>query len=453
MSESDTIAALATPPGEGALAVIRISGVNTIEVLPALARDVANPPPPRTFQRARYLSVSGECIDDLSFVYFKAPQSYTGEDMIELTTHGSPFIVEKILQDLQQRGISLAEPGAFTRAAFLNGKLDLAQAEAVVDLIRARSDRALLAAHHQLSGSIGKKVEEIVGQLLKVTAQLEAYIDFPEEDLPPEDQEGPRQALRELAQTLQGLAATQRYRERLQDGICIVLIGQPNAGKSTLLNAIVGEERAIVSEEAGTTRDYIESRVIIGSHLVRLIDTAGIRESVSAVEQAGVERSKRLAREADLILLVHDRSTPPPLVDAEIAGEMARKPTFLVENKCDLPRNPGLEEFLPALPRFSLAADRGEGVPDLIAAIRRELDRGYIVPEHADVLVSARHASALDSAKQFVSAALEHLENGMSPEFAASELHLAIEEMGRITGKIDNERMLDELFGSFCIGK
>lgn len=453
MPESDTIAALATPSGEAALAIIRISGPDTKAIFEALRRSPDAPPPPRTFQRALYRGTTGEVIDDLAYVYFQAPRSYTGEDMLELSTHGSPFIVEKILHDLEQRGLRLAEPGEFTRTAFLNGKLDLAQAEAVVDMIRARSDRALLAAQQQLSGALGKKTELFVNQLLKATALLEAYIDFPEEDLPPEDQEGPRSELAALARSLEQLAATQRYRERLQDGIRVVLLGEPNAGKSTLLNALVEEERAIVSEEAGTTRDYIEVRTTMGPHLVRLVDTAGLRESVSAIERAGVERSKKLAREADVILLVLDRSTPLPQLDPEIAEELCNSPTLIIENKSDLPQAPELNAFYPDLPRLAVCASSGAGIPELRQQLVDMLNQDYTVPANADVIVSARHAGALSEARDCIRQAIANLEAGAPPELAATDLHLAIDSMGRITGKIDNERMLDELFGSFCIGK
>jgi tRNA modification GTPase len=453
MSSGDTIAALATPPGEGALAVIRISGPDTKDLFPTLGWKQPSPPPHRLLQRGLYRATSGELLDDLTWIPYASPRSFTGEDMVELITHGSPFIVERILQDLTSRGLRLAEPGEFTRIAFLNRKLDLAQAEAIVDLIRARSDRALLAAQKQLSGALGQQLDHFITRLLRVTAQIEAYIDFPEEDLPPEDQSGPHRDLADLIQSIERLAATQKYRERLQDGIKIVILGQPNAGKSTLLNALVGEDRAIVSEEPGTTRDYIDVRTTLGPHLIRLIDTAGIRETESLVEKAGVERTRRLATEADVLLLVVDRHAPPPAVDGDFADLFKKRPTLLVSNKADLPADPEHSRFLPNLSPLPVSARDGKGLETLHDKLLGLLNSEYHIPEDADVIVSARHAGSLVEARSFISQAKQILEEAGPVELAASELHLAIEALGRITGKIDNERMLDELFGSFCIGK
>lgn len=452
-TSGSTIAALATPPGEGALAVIRISGPDTKTLLPALGWTKSKLPPPRKLQHSHYTSLSGEPLDDLTWIPYASPRSFTGEDMIELIMHGSPFIVEKILQDLVARGMRLAEPGEFTRTAFLNRKLDLVQAEAIVDLIRARSDRALLAAQKQLSGALGFQLDAFITRLLRVTAQLEAYIDFPEEDLPPEDQSGPHQELGLLIQAVERLAATQKYRERLQDGIKVVILGQPNAGKSTLLNALAGEDRAIVSEEPGTTRDYIEVRSAIGPHLVRLIDTAGIRETDSMVEKAGVDHTRRLAQQADVILLVVDQHAPPPAIESSFAELFARRPTLLIRNKGDLLPHPEHQGYLPELSPIEVTARNGDGLETLRRRLLLILNSDYKIPEDADVIISARHATSLEEARENILQAKRILKKNGPVELAASELHLAIEALGRITGKIDNERMLDELFGSFCIGK
>lgn len=452
---SDTIAALATPPGEAALAVIRVSGNRIREILnDALGGEASPTLPPRVARVGTYRGVDQGVLDQVVWIHYPAPRSYTGEDMLELMPHGSPFIVQRLLEDLAQRGCRLAEPGEFTRLAFLNGKMDLAQAEAIVDIIRARSDRALAVAQQQLAGALGRHIESLVTTLLRVTAQLEAYIDFPDEDLPAEDVEGPIQSLLDLREAVGRLMATQHYRRRLQDGIRIVLIGEPNAGKSSLLNVLVDEDRAIVSEEAGTTRDFIEVRTMIGGHLIRLFDTAGIRQSDSRIERAGVEKSLKLAREADLLLFVHDWTQPWPDSEVELCQILAEKPALGLLHKCDLPAATSEDPPLAfKLGTLAISSVTGEGIENLRNLIAHFLDRDFSVPEDADVAISARHASALNDAQRCLEDAVEKLRKNVAAELAATDLHLAIEAMGRIVGRIDNERVLDELFGAFCIGK
>ncbi|MFP4281132.1 MAG: tRNA uridine-5-carboxymethylaminomethyl(34) synthesis GTPase MnmE [Verrucomicrobiota bacterium] len=452
---NETIAALATPPGESALALIRVSGNLIQEIIAsALPAPGQAPPPPRAARVGHYRLVDGSVLDQVVWIHYPAPRSYTGEDMLELMPHGSPFITQRLLEDLGARGCRLAEPGEFTRLAFLNGKLDLAQAEAIVDVIRARSDQALAVAQRQLGGALGRHVGSLVEALLRVTAHLEAYIDFPEEDLPAEDVGGPVRELVALREQIDQLIATEHYRDRLQDGIRVVLIGEPNAGKSSILNALIEEDRAIVSEEAGTTRDFIEVRTSFGGHLVRLFDTAGLRESDSRVERAGVERTLRVAGQADVLLFVHDASLPFPSPDGPLADLLRRKPVLWLLNKADLVENlPVLPApFADAVPT-ALSATRGDGFAALRERLREQLDEGFAVPADADVAISARHASALQEAKVSLLAAVDTLRRGETPELAATDLHVAIEAMGRIVGRIDNERVLDELFGSFCIGK
>ncbi len=455
---SETIAALATPPGEGALAVIRVSGPASADI----ARAALHPPgsSPTLFDRrvqlAHYQGSDRVRIDQLVWIYYKAPRSFTGEDMLELIPHGSPFIVQRILEDLVARGCRLAHPGEFSRTAFLNGKIDLAQAEAIIDVIRARSDRALAIAHKQLSGALGAHVNGLVEELLTITAYLEAYIDFPDEDLPAENQAGPLRDLLHLQSGIERLMITERYRDRLQDGIRVVLIGEPNAGKSSLLNCLVDEDRAIVSEEAGTTRDFIEARVQIGGHLVRLYDTAGLRESDSRIERAGVEKTLEVASRADLLVFVHDCTVAEPEIPESVREILRDRPVLHLLNKADR-----LTEDMRARFDYTLAGGEGlwvstatrEGLPSLHDRMLQFLDRDFRVPEDADVAISARHASALQEAKACLLHAATLLQAGEPAELAATELHLALEAMARIVGRIDNERVLDELFGSFCIGK
>lgn len=454
---SDTIVALATPPGEAALAVIRISGGLVPSIIDgALRKQGPSPTPsPRLTRLSHYQSLSGKTLDHLIWIYYAGPKSFTGDDMLELISHGSPFIVQCLLEDLEQRGARLAEPGEFTKTAFVNGKMDLAQAEAVVDVIRARSDRSLKIAQQQLAGALGKHVSGLVDRLLGVTAHLEAYIDFPDEDLPAEDVSGPVADLSGFQDSIDQLMATEQYRNRLQDGIRVVLVGAPNAGKSSLLNRLVSDDRAIVSEEAGTTRDFIEVRGSLGGHLVRYFDTAGLRSSGSKIEEAGMTKTLEMARKADLILHVVDANDAEVSLNEETLKVFEDKATITVLNKADLvgEGSPVTGQSTPTIESIGVSALTGTGLDALQKALIKYLDSDFKVPDDADVAVSARHSAALATVKVHVSEALEKLRAGHSIELAATDLHLAIESMGRIVGRIDNEQMLDELFGSFCIGK
>ncbi|WP_415663365.1 tRNA uridine-5-carboxymethylaminomethyl(34) synthesis GTPase MnmE, partial [Rariglobus hedericola] len=307
---TDTIAALATPVGTSAIAVVRVSGPDCASLAQGLFGPV--PLPPRVARHTDYRNLQGAVLDDVLATFYQAPRSYTGEDSLEIALHGNPFIAQSILNDLLARGIRLAEAGEFTQRAFLCGKMDLSQAEAVMDLIHARSERALAAANQQLRGSLGRHLSELTEGLLLVLARIEAYIDFPDEDLPAEDR---RIVVKELDTVLHGTArllATHHYGELLRDGIKTVIIGEPNAGKSSLLNRLIGRDRALVSPEPGTTRDFIEERIILGPHCLRLIDTAGLNPSPAALEKLGMDKTLERAAEADLFLWVLDATRPIP---------------------------------------------------------------------------------------------------------------------------------------------
>jgi tRNA modification GTPase len=450
MTPTDTIVAPATATGEAALAVIRVSGPD----VPALAGDIfGTTPPPRRVQLGDYHSAEGRVLDKLLYTVFAEGKSYTGEPLLELSPHGNPWLVRHILDDLVARGCRLAEPGEFTRRAFLNGKLDLSQAEAVLQVIQARSERALEAARRQLAGSVGRTVDSLVDRLLVVTAMLEAYIDFPEEDLPPEDQEGPARSLQELIRDMDKLIATREYASLLHDGVKCVILGEPNVGKSSLLNALTGEDRVIVSAEPGTTRDYVEERIHIGPYLLRVIDTAGLHEAASALEEQGISRSIEQIESADLLLVVLDSSRPPPTLPDSVSSLLSARNTVVLENKIDLPGATDLSGFAPDCPHVRLSALLQEGLDDLRNTIRHSLEEGLLIPDESAVIVSARHAGALHEAQNALSDSLRKLRAGSPPELVASDLHAAIDAMGAITGKIDNESVLDRLFSRFCIGK
>lgn len=450
MTPTDTIVAPATGNGEAALAVIRVSGPD----VPALAEAIfGTTPPPRSVQLGAYRSVEGSVLDTLLYTLFAEGKSYTGESLLEISPHGNPWLVRKILDDLVARGCRLADPGEFTRRAFLNGKLDLSQAEAVMQLIQARSDRALDAARRQLAGSVGRTVEALVDRLLVITAMLEAYIDFPEEDLPPEDQQGPAQSLQGLIRDMDQLIATREYASLLHDGVKCVILGEPNVGKSSLLNALTGEDRVIVSAEPGTTRDYVEERIHIGPYLLRVIDTAGLHEAASSLEEQGISRSLQQIESADLLIVVLDSTRPSPTLPEGVLSQLNVRNTVVVHNKIDLVDPDGLTPFAPDCPHVPLSALLKDGLDTLRQTIRKSLEEGLLIPDESAVIVSARHARALHEAKTALADSLEKLRSGAPPELVASDLHAAIEAMGAITGKIDNEAVLDRLFNQFCIGK
>ena len=450
MTPNDTIIAPATASGEAALAVIRISG----PLAPGLVGDIfGKVPHPRTASLGPYSSVNGRILDTLVYTFYEEGKSYSGEALLELTPHGNPWLVRKILDDLLERGCRLAEPGEFTRRAFLNGKLDLSQAEAVVQVIQARSDRALEAARRQLSGSVGRTVDSLVDRLLVITAMLEAYIDFPEEDLPPENQEGPAKALASLAKDMEGLIATRQYASLLHDGVKCVILGEPNVGKSSLLNALTGEDRVIVSPEPGTTRDYVEERIHIGPYLLRIIDTAGLHEAASSLEEEGIHRSLEQIDSADLLLVVLDSTRPAPTLPPSVLKHLQKSTCVIVENKTDLPDLEDLSGFAPDCSHVPVSAANLIGLDDLRSVIRNSLEEGLIVPDESAVIVSARHAEALQRAKSMLQDGLRKLRGNLAAELVASDLHAAIDAMGVITGKIDNESVLDRLFNQFCIGK
>lgn len=450
MIPTDTIVAPATANGEAALAVIRVSGPMVPDLIGSIFSKQVEP---RLANLGSYRALDGKILDSLIFVHFADGNSYTGEELLELNPHGNPWLVRKILDDLVARGCRLAEAGEFTRRSFLNGKLDLSQAEAVIQLIQARSDRALDAARRQLEGSVGVVVNSMVDKLLTITAMLEAYIDFPEEDLPPEDKDGPAKALNELISEMDHLIATRQYSSLLHDGVKCVILGEPNVGKSSLLNALTGEDRVIVSAEPGTTRDYVEERIHIGPYLLRVIDTAGLHQAGSSIEEQGINRSIQQIQSADLLLVVLDSTRPAPALPNSVLEVLNQANSIIVENKIDLETADDLADFAAECPHVRISASQHTGLDGLRKQIQSSLEEGLLIPDESAVIVSARHAGALQQAKTSLTASLQKLRSSEPAELVASDLRGAMEAMGQITGKIDNEAMLDHLFNNFCIGK
>lgn len=472
MSPTDTIAAVATAVGQAAVAVLRISGPRAVAIGDTLFRGRR----PLAATTPRQLAV-GTVVDDRGPVdqvlaaLFPAPASYTGEDLVEIHCHGGVVVARRILELVVGRGARLAAPGEFTRRAFFNGKMDLTQAEAVMDIVRAQTDLALRAAEEQLAGHLGARVAALRDELLAVLAQIEAHIDFPEEGIAPATGVALRARVGAATAAVAALLATATRGRLLREGALAVICGPPNAGKSSLMNLLLGEERALVHAAPGTTRDSIEEAVDLRGIPLRLADTAGLRPTEHPVELAGIERTRRLIARADLILQVVDASAPPPAPTAPAAGPVdgagggedaggfdAREataaaagsaPRILVLNKSDL----GLDPAWQNAAGVHLSCASGEGLASLVTAIEELVWGGRVELADLRVAVNARHRARLQETAAACAAADELLARDAPPELVAVELRAALEAVGEIVGKTDIEALLDQIFGSFCIGK
>jgi len=445
---ADTIFACATAPGRAGIAVIRLSGPRTREALTALS---LTPGPARELRRARVRDpATGELIDDGLVVHFPAPRSYTGEEMAELHVHGSTAVIGALFDILgQQTGLRLAEPGEFTRRAFENGKLDLTEAEAVADIVSAETAAQRRQAVRQLSGQLRALYEGWREQALRALAHLEAFIDFPDEDLPAEVATSVSQVVDALKSTISDHLADNRRGERLRDGLSVAILGPPNAGKSSLLNALARREAAITSATAGTTRDVIEVHLDLGGYPAIVADTAGLRETAEAIEAEGVRRAEARGAEADLKLIVLDATRPEEASPAVLA--LIDADTLVIANKIDLAATPAASAWaddLGAGAALRVSVKTGAGLDALLARLTDELGRRFDTTG-APLITRARHRAALEECL----AALRRYDAAMLPELAAEDLRLATRALGRITGRVDVEDLLDVIFRDFCIGK
>lgn len=451
MPLGETIMAPATPVGESAIAMIRISGRLCLDIVREALKEIKEPSP-RKATLAYYMDTGNKIVDQVLYTYYPEASSYTGEDLIEICCHGNPLIVQKMSEDLVERGCRLAEGGEFTRTAFLNGKMDLSQAEAVCDLITARSENALDAAQKQLAGALGEKIDIYTDTLLQIIAEVEAYIDFPEEGLPSEESKSIQRRINSLIFDFEELIATSHYKTILQSGIKTVIIGSPNAGKSSLLNALTGEERAIVSPEPGTTRDFISEQIMIGPFSIRIMDTAGLHDSSNEIERMGIKKTLEKVKEADFHILVVDTSAEHPTLHKEIFEFLNKKSTLILENKIDLEPYPNSAPFLPDYKRCQISLKTKVGIAEFRESLVSIFQSDIIKTTADGLIVGARHASALKLAKKYLIDSIDVLIN-KQPEIVASELRQALRALQEIVGEVDNEIILDKLFSTFCIGK
>ena len=460
METNDTIAALATPPGEGGISVIRISGENALTFARGLFHsifDISKNIPPA--QKVLFGEIrdpeSNRVIDEVLFTWFKKPNSYTGENVVEISGHGGTQVSATLLELILRQGARLAEPGEFTRRAFIHGRLDLTQVEAVADLIGAASDRALNSAVLQLKGALSRRINNLLDQLLAVQAQLEAAIDFSEEGLTFQSRETTGQQIKELKNEIFSLVSSFHQGKIIREGLRIALVGKPNVGKSSLLNALLQEDRAIVTSIPGTTRDTLEERIRVKDIHIVVTDSAGLRDNPEIVEEQGIQRTRNALAQSDLALVVFDPSQSFDGNDELLMKEVGDRPRYTLLNKSDLEQKwekKKIDKFLKGEKPISISAKTGAGMPDLSAAIYNFAVKGEQAGESI-FITRERHRDHLQQAATALDAAYTNMNSGYSEELIAVDINLAMEHIGSILGKTFAEDLLDKIFGEFCIGK
>jgi tRNA modification GTPase len=435
---ADTIYALSSAPGKAGVAVVRVSGEGAGAALLKLT-DKKALPAPRQLELA-WLKNNGQILDKAMAVYFKAPHSFTGEDVVEFHVHGGRAVVQALCAALSNFQMRMAEPGEFTRRATLSGKLDLTEAEGLADLIAAETEAQRAQALRQMGGALSKMYENWREELLRILAHAEADIDFPDEDLPPHLLEARVKEIGKLIREIENHLNDARRGERLREGFSIAILGAPNAGKSSLINALAQREAAIVSARAGTTRDVVEVHLDLGGYPVILADTAGLREASDEIEVEGIRRALARAKEADLKIVLFDAASAPDKTSLDLLDEKA----IAVASKMDSAKPD--KKFLP------ISAKTGQGIPELLSAITQRLKR-WMEENPTPPLTRERHREALLHALQCLRRAETGVKHKEAYEITAEELRLAAQALGRITGRVDIEDVLDVIFKDFCIGK
>jgi tRNA modification GTPase len=454
---NDTIAAVATPLGEGGLAVLRLSGPGALMVadrsFEPIGKSALKPShaPTHTIHHGRVVR-KGRSVDEVMLTVLRAPRTMTREDVVEITCHGGLLPAKQVLDTLLENGARIAEPGEFTRRAFLNGRIDLTQAEAVLDVIHSRTELALAAANEQLAGKLSRRINQLRDDFIRTLAHVEAYIDFPDEDIAPDTRQDLVSRLEHGLRFMDELLRTANEGQILRRGIRAAIVGRPNAGKSSLLNQLLGRDRAIVSAIPGTTRDTIEEMANIRGLPVVFVDTAGLREAGDEIEVEGIRRSHAALAKAELILQVLDGSEPLTKADEKYLEEFGGRRRILVRNKVDLPARLELPKAISA-PIVDISCVTGKGIEELKDKIKEMAWSGEIRAEMLEVMINSRHQEALGRARSATERTIDALREDLSLELVAMELRIATNAVGEIVGKTTTEDVLDAIFSQFCIGK
>jgi tRNA modification GTPase len=455
----DTIAAISTPSGEGGIGIVRLSGAQAVDIAQTFFQgsriETLHTAPPYSLHHGRIIDPDTDTmLDEVLVSVMRAPHSYTREDVVEINCHGGSIALRKILDLVLAHGARLASPGEFTKRAFLNGRIDLAQAESVVDIIRAKTDAGLQLAVQQLHGKLSAHLQQIHTQLKHLLASIEASIDFVEDDIELISQQQILFTLEQISIEIARLLANANEGKIVRDGLCVAIVGKPNVGKSSLLNLFLEEERAIVTPIPGTTRDTIEDYVNLHGIPLRLIDTAGIRHTDDHVESLGVAKSRQALEQADIVLCMFDAACPWSQEDEDILQAIGQQPTFFLLNKIDLPAQINFEKIqaksLQPNRTFQISIKEHQGIDEAKQAL---VDHVMTVPLESVEVTNSRHKQALTLSQQALLRAKQSTESDMSQEFIALDLRDALDQIGRITGETTTEEILDDIFSTFCIGK
>lgn len=460
MYTEDTIAAIATPPGIGGVGIIRVSGKDAFLIVNKIFKSSNTKPlrerPNKTIQYGFIIDENNNIIDEVLLLLMKGPQSYTAEDVVEIQCHGGIVSVQQILKILLRNEVRLAEPGEFTKRAFLNGRIDLTQAEAVIDIIEAKTEESLSIAVKQLDGTLANLIGNLREDLINLIAHMEVTIDYPEEDIEDVTAQEAKGKITQIMQQMDNLLATANSGRLIRDGISATIVGRPNAGKSSLMNALLRENRAIVTDIPGTTRDSIEEFMNIEGIPLRLIDTAGLRETDDIIEKMGVDKARDYLEKSDLVLCVIDAAKPLLEEEIEILKSIPTTNSLILLNKADQTlkiSSVDIQKYGDFKDIETISAAQGEGLDILVSYVKNMVYGGKVKGNHNAVLSNVRHISLMEQAKEQLKQAQDNIDENMLIDIIVTDIRSAWELLGEITGDSVGESLVDALFSRFCLGK